>query len=111
MTFAKLLVCCVIVVYASSTFLEHDPGAIVKVYVYGWAQLCVYGDPKLGRHSGKVEYVCGGLLIDFFRKVTFKVQGVVIFLVPSVCVCPELLSCITELDVSDNIFVHNGDYG
>ena len=40
----------------------------------------------------------------FFEGQHFKSRSVIIVLLTSVCVCPELLSCATGLDVLENIF-------
>ena len=57
LVFVKVLVGCVIVVQASSVFLEHDHFAIAKVYVDEWVQFCVDHYPELGCHCGKGDYV------------------------------------------------------
>ena len=63
LVFVKGLVGCAKIIYASPTFIEYHPCAIVEVCVDGWVQLCVNGDPELGRHCGKREYGCEELLI------------------------------------------------
>ena len=81
-------------------------------HVYGWVQFSVYSDTELGRHYGKEEYVCKGLIIkENFRRQYFQGCGVVKVLVSTICVCPELLSCITGLDVMDKNIFYGGTDG
>ena len=61
LVFCKILICCVKIVKICSVLLEYYPCAIVKVYVDERVQFSVNGDPELGRHCGKWEYVCKGL--------------------------------------------------
>ena len=81
MVFVKVLVGCVKIIYPP-VLLEYYYCAIVKVYVGGCVQLCVDGDPELGRHCGKVEYVLKGSIIkEKYKGQHFKGCGVVIVLV------------------------------
>ena len=70
LVFRKGLVDCVKIIWASPAFLEYYSCAIVKLYVDGWVQFSVYVDPELGRHCGKGDYVCKGLIIkeEYKRK-------------------------------------------
>ena len=59
--FCKSLICCVKLIQTCPTLLEYYLCAIVELYVEGWVKSIVDGDPELGRHWGKWEYVYKGL--------------------------------------------------